>query len=66
MSTTPVRHDRHEVDIARLAAQTQGRSVAAQLAHWARIGRELESAPTTSVRDIDDVLAGHRNYDTLT
>lgn len=41
------------------------RSAAQQIAHWARIGRELEASRTLSVSAIHDVLAGRRGYDTL-
>lgn len=41
------------------------RSVSQQLAHWARIGRELEAGPTVSVQAVADVLAGADDYDRL-
>src|SRR3954471_7753216 len=40
------------------------RSAAQQIAHWARIGREVE-AGRASQRDIARVLAGEGSYDTL-
>lgn len=65
MSTTPVRIDDADIAEARSDAEVHGRSTAAQIAHWARIGRELERAPSTSVRDIAQVLSGHHEYDAL-
>ena len=41
------------------------RSAAQQIAHWARIGRELEAAGSISSRDIARVLAGSGDYDSL-
>ena len=38
---------------------------AQQISHWARIGRELEASPVTSLRDIQRVLAGQSAYDDL-
>src|SRR3954468_13276986 len=40
------------------------RSAAQQIAHWARIGREVE-AGSASQRDIARVLAGESSYDVL-
>src|SRR4051794_17955449 len=40
------------------------RSAAQQIAHWARIGREVE-AGSASHRDIARVLAGETSYDAL-
>jgi hypothetical protein len=42
------------------------RSTAQQVAHWARIGRELERSPNVSHADIAAVLAGSASYDGLT
>lgn len=41
------------------------RSAAQQLAHWARIGRELEASDSVSHRDIAQVLTGRQEYDAL-
>lgn len=65
MATTPVRLDEDDVAHAREQGRVHGRSAAAQIAHWARLGRELERAPSTTVRHVDDVLSGRRPYDEL-
>ena len=36
-----------------------------QIAHWARIGRELEMSPKVNHREIALVLVGAASYDTL-
>ena len=46
-------------------ARIAGRSAAAQVAHWARIGRELELSPTVNHRAVTAVLAGDGSYDLL-
>jgi len=35
------------------------------VAHWARIGREIEASASISPKEIAEVLAGSRSYDTL-
>ena len=52
-------------EAAKSVGAVASRSAAQQLTHWARIGRELEAAPTTSLRDIQRVLAGEAPYDAL-
>lgn len=42
------------------------RSAAQQIAHWAKIGREIESAEGVSARAITEVLAQRSSYDALT
>jgi len=42
------------------------RSAAQQVAHWARIGRELEASRSISHRAIAAVLDGRREYDART
>ncbi len=42
------------------------RSAAQQIAHWARIGREIEAADSVSHRAVADVLSARRDYDQLT
>lgn len=62
---TPIRLD-HELDAAaREAARLMSRSVAEQVSHWARIGREIERSPEISVSAVRDVLAGREGYDRL-
>ena len=40
-------------------------SASQQVAHWARLGREVETSDTISLREISAVLAGSRSYDHL-
>lgn len=46
-------------------APTASRTVPQQIAHWARIGRELERSPQVNHRAIAQVLAGDGSYDLL-
>ena len=62
---TPIRLDRELDAAARDAARLMSRSVAEQVSHWARIGRELERGPEISVSAVHDVLAGRVSYDGL-
>jgi lysozyme family protein len=64
-NTMPMRVDGDLFDIAKVVGAASSRSAAQQISHWARIGRELESSPATSVRDIQRVLAGEASYDEL-
>lgn len=64
-STTPTRFDAALFESAQAAGARTHRSAAQQLAHWARLGRELEAAAGLSQRDIDRVLAGQLSYDDL-
>lgn len=50
---------------ARVLGEIAGRSASQQIAHWARIGRELEASDSISYRDVLAVLAGRRDYDDL-
>jgi hypothetical protein len=50
---------------ALLAAPVASRTVPQQIAHWARIGRELEMSPDVNHRQIAEVLAGASAYDSL-
>ncbi|MFL0712470.1 MAG: TA system antitoxin ParD family protein [Microcella pacifica] len=66
MSTTmPTRVDGDLFDAAKSVGAIASRSAAQQISHWARIGRELEASPATSLRDIQRVLAGETDYDSL-
>lgn len=47
------------------ATLVTSRTVPQQIAHWARIGRELEMSPRVSHRQIARVLAGVESYDSL-
>ena len=67
MSTTsPIRVDDELYASAKLVGRLMSRSAAQQVAHWARIGRELEASPSLSHRAIAAVLDGRRDYDALT
>lgn len=61
----PVRLESEITEAARDAAARMSRSVAQQVSHWARIGRELERARDVSADDIRRVLDGAQDYDGL-
>jgi len=65
-TTSPTRIDDELYASAKIVGPLMSRSAAQQIAHWARIGRELEAASSVSHRDIADVLAARRDYDELT
>lgn len=65
MSTPPTRLPDDLYEAAKSAAAVGGRSVAQQVAHWARVGRQLEASPHVSWSDIERVRAGDASYDTL-
>ncbi|MCR1786345.1 ParD-like family protein [Nocardioides carbamazepini] len=46
-------------------ARRSSRTTPQQIAHWARIGRELERSPQVNHRAIEQVLAGDGSYDLL-
>lgn len=64
-TTSPARIDDELYASAKLAGDVQSRSASQQVAHWARIGREIEASASISSRDIAEVLSGSRSYDTL-
>lgn len=64
-NTMPMRVDGELFEAAKAIGAVASRSAAQQFSHWARIGRELEASPNLSVRDIQLVLAGEAEYDTL-
>lgn len=64
-TTSPARIDDELYASAKLAGDVQSRSASQQVAHWARIGREIEASASISHRDIAEVLSGSRSYDTL-
>lgn len=66
MSSTPTRIDDELFEHAKLIGSLMSRSAAQQIAHWAKIGRELESAEGVSARAIAEVLAQRSSYDALT
>lgn len=61
----PTRIDRGLFEAARTAGALHSRSAAQQLAHWARLGRELEASPSVTQDAITRVLAGQAPYDDL-
>lgn len=65
-SFAPVRLESEITEAARDAAALMSRSVAQQVSHWARIGRELERSQDVSADDIRRVLEGAQDYDGLT
>jgi hypothetical protein len=64
-TTSPARIDDDLYASAKLAGQVQSRSASQQVVHWARIGREIEASTSITQRNIAEVLAGGRSYDTL-
>lgn len=64
-STSPTRIENDLYASAKLAGDAQSRSAAQQIAHWARIGREIQASGQVSHREIAEVLAGGRSYDRL-
>lgn len=65
MTTMPTRVDGDLFAAAKSSGAVHSRSAAQQLAHWARIGRELEASAGVSHRDVEAVLAGAGAYDAL-
>lgn len=65
MSTYPLRLEPELTGSAAQVAAKMSRSVPEQIAHWARIGRELERSPEVSVSAVRKVLAGAADYDAL-
>jgi len=65
-TTSPTRIDDDLYATAKAAGEVMSRSASQQIAHWARIGRELEAAESVSHRDIARVLGGRHDYDALT
>jgi ParD-like antitoxin of type II bacterial toxin-antitoxin system len=63
--TTPIRIDDELYASAKLVGRLMHRSAAQQLAHWARLGREIEASEGVSHRSIALVVAGSQDYDLL-
>lgn len=61
----PVRLEEEITAAARGEASRMSRSVAQQVSHWARIGRELERSREVSADEIRRVLDGAGEYDNL-
>lgn len=64
-TSQPTRLPADVYDSAVAATIVTSRTVPQQIAHWARIGRELEMSPQVNHRAIAQVLAGTRSYDLL-
>jgi len=60
-----MRLDAELTSSAEPVAAKMSRSVPEQIAHWARIGRELERSPEVSVAQVRKVLDGAAAYDAL-
>ncbi|MGH8447584.1 MAG: TA system antitoxin ParD family protein [Solimonas sp.] len=61
----PMRLDPELTASAKSTAEHMSRSLSQQVAHWARIGRELERSPGVTVSDVQAVLEGRGDYDRL-
>lgn len=55
-TTSPARIDDGVYASAKLAGEVHGRSAAQQIAHWARLGRELEASPSLAIQRVAEVL----------
>lgn len=64
-SSQPTRLPSDVYESAVAATLVTSRTVPQQIAHWARIGRELEMSPQVNHRAITQVLAGTGSYDSL-
>jgi hypothetical protein len=64
-STSPARIDDELYSSAKAVGAVMSRSASQQIAHWARIGRELEAAGSVSSRAVRRVLTGRDDYDNL-
>ena len=64
-TSSPIRIDDDVHASARLMASVMSRSTAQQIAHWARIGRELETSQSVSQQAIARVLECEASYDEL-
>lgn len=65
LAQAPIRVDKELADSAREVAPTMSRSVAQQISHWARLGRELERSPELNIAAIQAVLSGQGDFDAL-
>lgn len=64
-TSPPTRLPSDVYDSAVAQAAVDSRTVPQQVAHWARIGRELERSPRVNRRAIQQVLDGDCAYDLL-
>lgn len=64
-TNSPMRLDAELTEAARATASSMSRSLSQQIAHWARIGRELERSPGVTTPAVQAVLEGRASYDRL-
>ncbi len=64
-TSTPISIDNELYSAAAAIARLMSRSAAQQIAHWARIGRELEASSDVSTERVAQVLRGATAYDAL-
>ncbi len=64
-TSTPIRIDAELYASATDVASVMSRSTTQQIAHWARLGRELEASSEISIDRIAQVLRGAQDYDAL-
>ncbi|MGO1320615.1 MAG: TA system antitoxin ParD family protein [Galactobacter sp.] len=64
-NSQPTRLPSDVYDSAVAATAVTSRTVPQQIAHWARIGRELEMSPQVNHRAIIRVLSGVADYDSI-
>jgi DhnA family fructose-bisphosphate aldolase class Ia len=64
-TTSPIRIDDDVYASAKAVGALMSRSASQQIAHWARIGRELEAAKDVSLPAVARVLMGRGDYDEL-
>lgn len=62
---SPIRIVPELAAVARSTAESMSRSLPQQIAHWARIGRELERSQGVGMSSIRAVLDGQGDYDAL-
>lgn len=63
--STPVRIDSELYAAAADVAPVMSRSTAQQIAHWARIGREVEASSGVSIEAVAKALRDAESYDAL-
>jgi hypothetical protein len=61
-----VKLSRELLDVARREAETFNRSLAAQVEHWALLGRAMENSPGASMDRVRAALAGRTTFEQLT
>lgn len=64
-TSQPTRLPTDVYESAAAVALVTSRTVPQQIAHWARLGRELEMSPGVNQRAITQILAGAGSYDSL-